>query len=101
MNFEPYVPFLTALATLLNTCLLIWNGRRVHRLGRRVNGMYLQTLHEAEMRGSRRTLAALADPLDVSDAKFSQRSSELLASTERGPGDSLGNPGMKTGPSTS
>jgi hypothetical protein len=56
VNVEPYLPAVTALLTLLNTCLVFWNGRRMHQMHRRVNGMYLQTLADAEARGREQAL---------------------------------------------
>jgi hypothetical protein len=53
---EPYLPALTALLTLLNTCLVFWNGRRMHQMHRKVNGMYLQSLAAAEERGRAQAL---------------------------------------------
>lgn len=58
MNIEPYLPALTALFTLLNTLVLVWNHRKVRHLSEKVNGMYLQTLADAESRG--RQLGKLA-----------------------------------------
>lgn len=50
-NLEPYVPLLTALFTFANTALLVWNQVRLQHLKKRVNGMYLQSLADAEERG--------------------------------------------------
>lgn len=51
MSLEPYVPLLTALFTFANTALLVWSQLRLEHLKNRVNGMYLQTLADAEHRG--------------------------------------------------
>jgi hypothetical protein len=51
VNIEPYLPAITALFTLINTLVLAWNHRQVRKLRSKVNGMYLQTLADAEQRG--------------------------------------------------
>ena len=66
MGIEPYLPVLTALFTLVNTLVLAWNHRQVRSLRAKVNGMYMQTLADAEQRGrldaETRGAAAIVEP---------------------------------------
>lgn len=46
-----WAPAITALLTLVNTAILVLQHRRLGGVKEKVNGMYLQTLADAEMRG--------------------------------------------------
>jgi hypothetical protein len=76
VNIEPYLPAITALFTLVNTLVLAWNHRQVRKLRSRVNGMYLQTLADAEFRGRAQAKGRPEVLLDVPDATSARARNE-------------------------
>jgi hypothetical protein len=50
---EAWLPAVTAGLTLANTIVLFFLNRRARRTAKKMNGMYLQTIQEAENRGRR------------------------------------------------
>jgi hypothetical protein len=67
-----WVQLATAALTLANTLILVWNHRRMRRVSQKVNGMYLQTLADAELRGRLQGAAAAEVAPAAIAAKISQ-----------------------------
>lgn len=100
MNLEPYLPFLTALVTLINTYMLVHNSRRLGQMKERVNGMYLQSLAEAERRGRRqqaRALGVAPDGIVAAPARRNRRRRAGRRTRSRLPGE-LGDVDRNAGP---
>jgi hypothetical protein len=58
-----WAPVLTALFTLANTALLVFSARHTREIHRKVNGLYMQTLADAEERGRVSALTSGASAL--------------------------------------
>jgi hypothetical protein len=49
----PYLPLATAVFTFGNTLMLLWLRRSQSKVHKRIDGLYMQNVYEAEERGRR------------------------------------------------